>query len=108
MKVSVKNVAKKTDAKNTNKSEKQKNYTLLRDVSGLSKRRTGMRGLNYLCENDISDDDCLRCLVHGIKFACPIDCPDFKDGRKNLTEEQLEERDRLMKVLSVKDDPRWG
>lgn len=62
-----------------------------------------MRTLNYLCENDISDDDCLRCLVHGIKFRCPNDCPDFKDARKSMTPEMLKERERLMKIMGVKD-----
>ena len=66
-----------------------------------------MTGLNYLCENDISDDDCLRCGVHGIMFSCPIDCPDFRDARKSMSPEILAERDRLMKVLGVEDDPKW-
>ena len=62
------------------------------------------RTLNYLCENDISDEDCLRCLINGIKFGCPEDCPDFKDVRKQMTPEMLEERERLMNILGVKDN----
>ena len=66
-----------------------------------------MRTLNNLCENDISDDDCFKCCVHGIKFRCPDNCPDFKDVRRRMSPEMLAERERLMKKLGVSDDPRW-
>jgi hypothetical protein len=66
-----------------------------------------MTGLNYLCENDISDDDCLQCGIHGIKFSCPDNCPDFRDVRESMTPEMLAERDRLIKIMGVKDDPKW-
>ena len=62
------------------------------------------RTLNYLCENDISDEDCLRCLIHGIKFACPDDCPDFDDVRKHMSPEMLKERERIMRILGLKDE----
>ena len=63
--------------------------------------------LNYLCENDVSDEDCFKCIIHGIKFRCPDDCPDFKDVRSGMSEEMLAERERLMKILGRTDDPRW-
>lgn len=63
-----------------------------------------MSTLNYLCENDVSDDDCYKCVVHGILFGCPKDCPDFADARKRMTKEQLAERERLMAILGVKDE----
>ena len=67
-----------------------------------------MRTLNYLCEYDISDEDCFRCYKHGIKFRCPDNCHDFKDVRKGMTAEMLAERERLMAIMGVKDDPKWS
>lgn len=64
--------------------------------------------LNYLCENDMSDDDCYKCVKHGIVFRCPDGCHDFEDVRKKMTPEQLKEREELMKKMGIKDDPRWG
>ena len=62
-----------------------------------------MSTLNYLCENDCSDDDCYRCLKRGIIFGCPKDCPDFVDARSKMSPEMLAERERLMKILGVED-----
>ena len=62
-----------------------------------------MSTLNYLCKNDISDEDCNRCLVHGIMFGCPKGCPDFEDVRKDMSPELLAERDRIMKMLGRDD-----
>ena len=62
--------------------------------------------LNYLCNHDISDDDCNRCSVHGITYRCPEGCSDFKDARKEMSPEVSRERNRLMKKFDVKDDPR--
>lgn len=67
-----------------------------------------MSTLNYLCENDISDEDCYKCLKHGITFICPDNCPDFEDVRKNMSPELLAERTRLMEMLGVKDDERFS
>lgn len=58
-----------------------------------------MRTLNYLCEHDISDDDCFKCGEHGIMFVCPKNCPDFKDVRKQMSPNMLKERERLMKII---------
>ena len=63
-----------------------------------------MRTLNYLCEHDISDEDCYKCGVNGIIFGCPEPCPDFKDVRRHMSEEMLEVRSELMKKLGVKDE----
>lgn len=63
--------------------------------------------LNYLCANDISDEDCGRCLVHGIKLFCPEGCEDFKDVRKQMSPDILKKRNELMKLMGVEDDPRW-
>lgn len=62
-----------------------------------------MSTLNYLCKNDVSDEDCNKCLVHGITFYCPVGCPDFEDVRKDMSPELLAERERLMNILGVKD-----
>lgn len=62
-----------------------------------------MQTLNYLCENDISDEDCYKCAKHGIVFGCPKDCPDFKDVRKNMSAEMLDMRGQLMMKLGVED-----
>ena len=62
-----------------------------------------MTTLNYLCEHDVSDEDCYKCMKHGIVFGCPADCPDFKDVRDSMTPEMKAERERLMKILGVKD-----
>ena len=62
-----------------------------------------MSTLNYLCKNDVSDEDCNRCLVHGIMFGCPKGCPNFEDRRKDMSPELLAERERIMKILGRKD-----
>lgn len=62
-----------------------------------------MSTLNYLCKKDVSDDDCNKCLVHGIMFGCPKGCPDFEDVRKDMSPAQLAERERLMKILGIED-----
>lgn len=62
-----------------------------------------MSTLNYLCRNDISDDDCYKCIKHGIVFKCPKACPDFADVRADMSKEVLEERTRLMKQLGRTD-----
>lgn len=62
-----------------------------------------MSTLNYLCRNDISDDDCYKCIKHGIVFTCPKACPDFEDIRKEMSKEMLEARSKLMEQLGLKD-----
>lgn len=63
-----------------------------------------MGTLNYLCGNDVSDEDCYKCLIHGIQFSCPPDCPDFADVRARMSPEMLEFRQTLMDKLGVKDE----
>lgn len=62
-----------------------------------------MATLNYLCRHDVSDEDCYKCMVNGIVFGCPEDCPDFSDVRDNMSDSMLEMREELMKQLGVKD-----
>lgn len=62
-----------------------------------------MSGLNYLCDYDVSDEDCYKCFKHGIIFRCPENCPDFEDARKRMSPEMLAERERLMKIMGVED-----
>lgn len=62
-----------------------------------------MNTLNYLCKHDVSDDDCYKCTKHGIVYRCPVGCPDFDDVRKDMSPAMLKERERLMKILGVKD-----
>lgn len=45
---------------------------------------------NYGCVHDCSDEDCNKCLIHGIMLNdCPWDCPDYEDicGRKGVMSE---------------------
>ena len=70
-------------------------------------REVSRMTLNYLCENDISDEDCYKCSRHGIVFRCTAGCPDFKDVRKKMSAEQLRERNELMEKMGIKDDPKW-
>ena len=63
-----------------------------------------MSGLNHWCLNDVSDEDCYKCMKHGIIFRCPNPCPDFDDGRERLTPEMKAERKRLMRSLGVEDE----
>ena len=63
-----------------------------------------MSTLNYLCLNDVSDDDCYKCMKHGIVLRCPAACPDFDDRRKYMTPKQLEERAKLMEMMGLRDD----
>ncbi len=62
-----------------------------------------MSTLNYLCKHDVSDEDCYKCIKHGIVFKCPPRCPDFYDIRQDMSKEGLEERARLMKQLGRTD-----
>ena len=62
-----------------------------------------MSTLNYLCKHDVSDEDCYKCIKHGIVFRCPDGCPDFADVRADMTQDQLAERKRLMDMLGRKD-----
>ena len=62
-----------------------------------------MATLNYLCRYDCSDDDCFKCVKHGIRLSCLDDCPDFSDVRNLMSEEQLKYRAELMKKLGVTD-----
>lgn len=67
-----------------------------------------MSTLNYLCKNDISEDDCYKCIKHGITFKCPSNCPDFADVRADMTEEQLKARQNLMELLGMSDPFKLG
>jgi len=67
-----------------------------------------MTTLNYLCANDVSDEDCYKCIKRGIVFRCPKGCPDFEDVRESMSADALQERDHLMELLGVQDDPMWG
>ena len=62
-----------------------------------------MSTLNYLCKNDISDEDCYKCIEHGIVLRCPNGCPDFKDVRADMTKEELSERKKLLDMLGRTD-----
>ena len=66
-----------------------------------------MATLNYLCYNDISDDDCKRCSKRGITMLCPDGCPDFTDVRKRMSPEVLKLRGTLMALMGIEDDSRW-
>ena len=33
--------------------------------------------LNYNCIHNVSDEDCNKCLIHGILPACPERCNDY-------------------------------
>ena len=69
-----------------------------------------MSGLNHLCANDVSDDDCNKCMVHGIIFRCPHFCQDFEDIRGSMSAAMLAERERLMEIMGVEDGDfsKWG
>lgn len=62
-----------------------------------------MSGLNYLCLNDVSDDDCYKCMKHGIIFRCPNPCPDFDDAREQMSPREKAARKLLMELLGMKD-----
>lgn len=62
-----------------------------------------MPTLNYLCTHDISDEDCYKCDIHGIKYGCDRTCPDFEDVRKHMTKEERAERQKLMDILGRSD-----
>lgn len=63
-----------------------------------------MTTLNYLCRNDVSDDDCNKCIKHGIVFRCPAGCPDFDDVRKYMTKRTIEKREEIMKQYGLQDN----
>lgn len=62
-----------------------------------------MSTLNYLCRNDVSDEDCYKCIKQGILQRCPAKCPYFDDKRKYQDKKTLKKRKELMKKLGVKD-----
>ena len=35
--------------------------------------------LNDECKYDVSDDDCYKCMKHGIIFSCPVGCKEFEE-----------------------------
>lgn len=37
--------------------------------------------LDARCKNDISDEECNKCLKHKIILQCPENCPDYEDWR---------------------------
>lgn len=44
--------------------------------------------LNDRCKNNVSDDDCYKCMKLGIIVRCPVGCEDFEDEQpeeKQLT-----------------------
>lgn len=44
--------------------------------------------LNERCKNNVSDEDCYKCMKLGIIFRCPAGCEDFEDEQpeeKQLT-----------------------
>lgn len=49
--------------------------------------------LNYFCINNVSDEDCNRCMKYGIKFWCPANCPYFDDGKTHVSERVKEMED---------------
>lgn len=41
---------------------------------------------NYGCVNNVSDEDCGKCMIRGFIYGCPNRCSDFDDGRGNSDE----------------------
>jgi hypothetical protein len=42
--------------------------------------------LNYFCINNVSDEDCNKCMKFGIKVRCPDNCEYFDDERNHMPE----------------------
>lgn len=59
--------------------------------------------LNYLCANDVSDEDCRKCAIHGIRYRCIANCPDFADIRQGMPEDMARLRGELMELAGLKD-----
>lgn len=66
-----------------------------------------MSTLNYLCKHDVSDEDCYKCTKHGILFRCLDHCKDFEDVRKQMSQQELEARAKLMEQFGLKDRLPW-
>lgn len=44
--------------------------------------------LNDRCKNNVSDEDCYKCMKYGIVLSCPPGCKEFEDEQpeeKQLT-----------------------
>lgn len=53
--------------------------------------------LNCACYNDVSDDDCYKCLKYGIIVRCEINCPYFTmNGRYDEEDKEQIKRYRDM------------
>ena len=44
--------------------------------------------LNNNCKNNVSDEDCCKCMKLGIIFRCPTGCEYFEDELKREPEEK--------------------
>lgn len=61
--------------------------------------------LNAACYNDVSDDDCHKCLKYGIIARCEINCPYFTmNGRYD--EEDKKQIERYKKMMGD-DEEEW-
>lgn len=38
--------------------------------------------LNYTCIHNVSDEDCNKCMIHGILLKCPEGCKDYNRPTK--------------------------
>lgn len=39
--------------------------------------------LDARCKNDVSDEECNKCMKHRIILQCPENCPDYEDWRED-------------------------
>jgi hypothetical protein len=52
--------------------------------------------LDARCKNDVSDEECNKCMKHKYILQCPENCPDYEDWR----EDGVQKADRHDKKLS--------
>ena len=61
------------------------------------KKKGKEMALDDRCRHNVSDDDCFKCMKHGILLTCLPGCKDFEDV---LTEEQ---REHLKKIYGYEE-----
>lgn len=57
---------------------------------------------NYACIHECGDEDCGKCMVHGIIMYCPCDCPDYESRLPKPTEKPKPQKDdKLTRIEGV-------
>lgn len=54
--------------------------------------------LNNTCIHNVSDEDCNKCMIHGILLKCPEGCKDYNRGNRKTKSEYMKEQNMFVLV----------